>query len=105
MPHSVDNQYEPFVPLNDRLLLRRVEDAPTTKLGLPDKFRQQTNKFEVISVGNLVRSGIKPGDLVLAGEYNSERFLKDNEELWIVREADIRGVERLKCGNSATNGF
>lgn len=87
--------YEPFQPILDRVLIRRVEDAPTSKLGVPDKYRQQTNKGEVIAVGELVKSNLKSGDLVLFGEYNAERFVKDGEELWNVREADIRGVERL----------
>jgi len=91
----VVSEYEPFTPINDRLLIRRVEDAPTSKLGLPEKYRQATNKGEILGVGELVKSNLRVGDRVLFGEYNAERFTKDNEELWIVREADIRGVERL----------
>lgn len=89
------NQYDPFTPILDRVLIRRVEEAQTSKLGLPDKFRQQTNKGEILGIGDLVKTNLKPGDRVLFGEYNAERFTKDGEELWLVREADIRGVERL----------
>jgi chaperonin GroES len=93
---SVENVlYEPFVPLGDRVLIRRVEDKQKSKLGLPDKYRQQTNKGEIVAVGELV-TNLKPGDRVLFGEYNAERFQKDDEELWIVRYQFIRGVERLK---------
>lgn len=88
-------QYEPFTPLGDRVLLRRVEDEQKTKLGLPEKYRQQTNKGEIIAVGELV-TNLKPGDRVLFGEYTAERFQKDEEELWIVRYMFIRGVERVK---------
>ncbi len=89
------NQYEPFTPILDRVLIRRLEDAPSSKLGLPDKYRQQTNKGEILGVGELVKSNLKVGDRCLFGEYSAEKFVKDNEELWLVREADIRGVERL----------
>lgn len=91
-------KYEPFTPILDRVLIRRVEDAPTTKMGVPDKYRQQTNKGEILGLGELVKSKLGIGDLVLFGEYNAERFQKDGEELWLVREANIRGVERLKVG-------
>lgn len=90
------NEYEPFAPLGDRILLRRVEEAQTNKLGVPDKYRQQTNKFEVLGVGELATT-VKPGDHVLAGEYNAERFMDDDgQELWLVRIAMVRGVRRLK---------
>lgn len=89
-------QYDSFTPILDRVLIRRVEDVQKSKLGVPDKYRQHTNKGEVIGVGELVKSNLKRGDLVLFGEYSAERFEKDGEELWLVREANIRGVERIK---------
>lgn len=90
----LSKQYAPFVPLGDRVLLRRVEDEKKSKLDLPDKYRQQSNKGEVVAVGELVLS-LKTGDRVLFGEYSAERFDRDGEELWLVRIQFIRGVERL----------
>lgn len=100
---KAESQYEPFRPILDRVLIRRVEDEQKSKLGLPEKYRQQTNKGLVLEVGDGVYIGgavlpmpVKPGDIVLFGEYNAERFEKDGEELWLVRVQMIRGVERKK---------
>ena len=110
-----------FKPILDRVLVRRVQDEQVSKLGLPDKYRQQTNEGEVLSVGDFVvlgghvvpfirantwftrfltwlgfvlpTVGVQVGDRVLFGEYNAERFTQDGEELWIVRVQDIRGVK------------
>lgn len=97
------SDYEPFKPILDRVLIRRVETATTSKLDMPDKYRQQTNEGEVLEVGDGVYIGgqtlpmpVKIGDLVLFGEYNAERFMKDGVELWLVRVQNIRGVKRLK---------
>lgn len=89
-------QYEPFTPILDRVLIRRIEDTQKSKLGVPDKYRQHTNRGVIVGIGDLVKSNLKIGDIVLFGEYSAERFEKDGEELWLVREANIRGVERLK---------
>lgn len=97
-------KYEPFRPILDRLLCRRLEDAEVGKIGVPDKFRQQTNKFEVLAVGDgvyiggqFIRMPVEVGDKILAGEYNAEKFVKDGVELHIIRVQDVRGVERLIC--------
>jgi len=104
-PEQPKQQYEPFRPILDRVMVKRIqEDNSETKGGIaiPDKYRQQSNKGEVVAVGDFVTMGaavfhmpIKPGDIVLFGEYNCEPFSKDGEEFLLVRVQDIRGVERL----------
>jgi co-chaperonin GroES (HSP10) len=98
-----ESLYEPFVPILDRILCRRVIEKQENGLTVPDKFRQHSHKMEVLAVGDGVFVGgkvhpmpVKPGDIVLGGEYNAERFVKDGEELWILRIQYVRGVERLK---------
>lgn len=88
----------------DRILVRRL-DAPKADEGfiVPEKFRQQTNRGEVISIGDGVVLGtefksleffVSPGDIVHYGEYTAEQ-LKDDPTLYIVRIQDVRLVERL----------
>lgn len=98
-------EYEPFRPILDRVLIRRVEEEEKAGLGVPSKYRQQTNRGVVVAIGDFFVMGgltrdmafyLKIGDHVLFGEYNAEKFIKDDEELWLVRIQDIRGVERLK---------
>lgn len=110
-PHEETKTYLPFRPLADRVLIRRIEaDNTTTDGGLliPERYRQQSNKGEVVDVGQFYTTGglvfqipLAPGDRVLFGEYNAEKFLKDGEELLLVRFADIRGVEPLDRGSAA----
>ena len=84
-----------FQPILDRVLLKRIEPEPTADgFVVPEKYRQHTNKGRVIAVGEETLDVVKPGDIVLYGEYTSENLSLDGEDYWIVRLADIRGVER-----------
>lgn len=93
----VEVQYEPFTPINDRVMLKRfVED--NTKKGsfiIPELYRQQSKKGTVIAVGEKV-TVLQAGDVVLFGDYSSEHFDKDGEDFLIVSIHDIRGFERPK---------
>ena len=86
--------YKPFVPLNDWIVIRVVEDqVDESGVIVPKKYRQQSNCGIVVSVSTNIKE-LKSGDKVLFGQYNSEKFNKDGEELELVRIQDIRGVER-----------
>jgi co-chaperonin GroES (HSP10) len=111
--------YAPFKPILDRVLLRLVrESKPPIEGEIPDirvsdKFRQQTNKGEVIAVGDIVvLSGqkfpitefVNIGDHVLFGQYTAEEFtseelfaqfkLTPDDQIYIVRVQDCRGTAR-----------
>ena len=93
-------QYAPAKPILDRILVRRI-DAPKAEEGfvVPEKFRQQTNRGEVIAIGDWVAEHsltefVNVGDIVHYGEYTAEQ-LKDDPTLYIVRIQDVRLVERL----------
>lgn len=103
----------PFRPILDRILLKLVhEDSPKDGFEVPEKFRQHTNKGEVLAIGDcVVLSGqkfpitdfVNVGDHVLFGEYCAERFASEElskqfgtEELYIVRIQDVRGTARKK---------
>lgn len=103
-------EYEEFAPLLDRVLVRRIEAEAVvegTGFVVPERYRQHTNRGEVVAIGQFVVMGnevielrefVQPGDIVLYGEYSAERFLKDDDVLWLVRLQDLRGVSRLKRG-------
>ena len=80
---------------NDLILVRRVQED-NSKVGtfiVPEKFRQQSNRGEVVSFGSWV-DDINPGDIVTFGVYNCEPASVNGEELLLIREADIRMVEK-----------
>lgn len=97
--------YEPFKPILDRILVRALPEQDESGFAVPKKYRQQTNRGEVVAVGDGVVLGgewhplmefVNVGDRVMYGEYTSEKFDRDAEELFIIRVQDIRGVERLR---------
>jgi chaperonin GroES len=89
-------------PLNDRIIVRRVEDQEQMRGGLfiPDTAKEKPQEGEVIAVGNgkLLDNGtriaidIKAGDKVLFGKYSGTEIKLDGEEYLILREDDVLGV-------------
>jgi chaperonin GroES len=91
-----------FRPLQDRVLIRRIESDEKTAGGIiiPDTAKEKPQEGEVVSVGPGVRdeSGkvnpldVKAGDRVLFGKWSGSEIKLDNEELIIMKESDILGV-------------
>ncbi len=91
-----------FTPLHDRVLVRRVEEAETTRGGIiiPDTAKDKPQEGEVISVGKgkvneegKVRPlDVKEGDRILFGKYSGTEIKIDGEEFIIMREEEILGI-------------
>ena len=91
-----------FTPLHDRILIRRVEEAETTRGGLiiPDSAKDKPQEGEVISAGKgkISEEGkvrpldVKEGDRILFGKYSGNEIRIDGEELLIMREDEVLGV-------------
>jgi chaperonin GroES len=91
-----------FTPLHDRLLVRRVEEAETTRGGIiiPDTAKEKTQEGEVISVGRgksndegkVFPLAVKEGDRVLFGKYAGTEIKIDNEDFVIMREEEVLGI-------------
>ena len=89
-------------PLNDRILVQRLEEATTTKGGIiiPDSAKEKPAEGKVIAVGNgklgddgkRIPLEIKAGDRVLFGKYSGTEVKLDGEEYLILREDDILGI-------------
>ena len=89
-------------PLNDRIIVRRVEDQEQMRGGLyiPDTSKEKPQEGEVIAVGNgkLLDNGtriaidIKAGDKVLFGKYAGTEIKIDGDEFLMMREEDILGI-------------
>jgi len=97
--------YTPFKAIMDRIQVKVLDEQVQGEDGVmvAPKYRQHSNKGIVVSVGDWVIIGgkmapidfIKPGDKVLFGEYNCEKFVEGDQEYELVRVQDIRGVERM----------
>ncbi|HTE50836.1 MAG TPA: co-chaperone GroES [Kofleriaceae bacterium] len=89
-------------PLQDRLLIRRVEEQEKTKGGIiiPDSAKERPLEGEVISIGNgkrledgtLVPLDVKKGDRILFGKYSGTEIKVDGVEHLILREEEVLGV-------------
>lgn len=89
-------------PLQDRILVKRVEEAQKTKGGIiiPDSAKEKPAEGEIVAVGNgkLGEDGkripleVKKGDRILFSKYGGTEVQIDEEEFLIMREDDVLGV-------------
>jgi chaperonin GroES len=89
-------------PLQDRVLVRRVEPETKTAGGIfiPDAVQEKPVEGEVVAAGPGARNkdgallpmDVKPGDRVLFGKWSGTEVKLDGEELMIMSAADIMGV-------------
>jgi len=91
-----------FRPLQDRVLVKRVEEEAKTKGGIiiPDTAKEKPQEGEVVAVGPGARDengqvqplDVKAGDRVLFGKWSGTEVKLDGEDLLIMKESDIMGV-------------
>lgn len=91
-----------FTPLHDRVVVRRVEEAETTRGGIiiPETAKDKPQEGEVIAVGKgkISEEGkvrpldVKDGDRVLFGKYAGTEIKIDGDEFLIMREEEILGI-------------
>ena len=89
-------------PLQDRILVQRVEEETKTKGGIiiPDTAKEKPAEGKVVSVGNgkvgddgkRVAVELKTGDRILFGKYSGTEVKVDGKEYLIMREDDVLGV-------------
>jgi chaperonin GroES len=91
-----------LTPLHDRIVVRRVEEAETTRGGIiiPDTAKDKPQEGEVISVGKGKTNekgetfplAVKEGDRVLFGKYAGTEIKIDGEDFLIMREEEVLGI-------------
>lgn len=89
-------------PLNDRLLVKRLEEITKTAGGIiiPDSAKEKPAEGEVIAVGpgktnekgDRVALQVKAGDRVLFSKYGGTDVKLDGVDYLIMREDDIMGI-------------
>ncbi len=88
-------------PLQDRILVRRVEEEEKTKGGIiiPDSAKERPLEGKVIAVGagkredgKLVALDVKAGDRVLFGKYSGTEIKVEGVDHVILREEEILGI-------------
>ena len=89
-------------PLNDRLLVKRLQEEEMTAGGIiiPDSAKEKPAEGEIVAVGpgKVADSGervalqVKEGDMVLFSKYGGTDVKLDGEDFLIMREEDILGI-------------
>src|ERR1700751_2894177 len=91
-----------FTPLHDRILVRRVEEADTTRGGIiiPDSAKDKPQEGEIIAVGRgksndegkVFPLAVKEGDRILFGKYSGTEIKIDGEDFIIMKEDEVLGI-------------
>ena len=89
-------------PLQDRILVERVEEEEKTKGGIiiPDTAKEKPAEGKIAAVGQgklgddgkRVPLEVKKGDRILFGKYSGTEVKIEGKEYLIMREDDILGV-------------
>ncbi len=89
-------------PLQDRVILKRIEEEETVRGGIiiPDSAREKQQEGEVVAVGSgkrledgtVLPLEVKAGDRVLFGKYSGTEIKLDGDEYLIVKEDEILGI-------------
>ena len=89
-------------PLNDRVLVVRVEEEKKTAGGIiiPDTAKEKPQECKVVAVGpgrvddngNRVPMDVKKGDRILMGKYSGTEVKIDGVEHLIMREDDVLAI-------------
>ena len=95
-----------FRPLQDRILVRRLEKEEKTAGGIiiPDTAKEKPQEAEVVAIGNgkrledgkVVPVDVKVGDRILFGKYSGSDIKIDGQEHLILREEEILGILESK---------
>ncbi|MDH5525123.1 MAG: co-chaperone GroES [Desulfobulbaceae bacterium] len=89
-------------PLNDRILVQRLEEEATSKGGIiiPDSAKEKPAEGKVVAAGKgrlndkgeRVAMEVKVGDMVLFSKYGGTDVKIDGDVYLIMREDDVLGI-------------
>ena len=95
-----------FRPLQDRILIKRIENEAKTSGGIiiPDAAKEKPQEGEIVAVGPGARNedgkiapmDVKIGDVVLFGKWSGTEVKIDGKEYSIMKESDIMGISKSK---------
>ena len=89
-------------PLQDRILVKRVDEEETTSGGIiiPDSAKEKPQEGQVVAVGpgktlengNVAAVSVNAGDRILFSKYAGTDVNVDGDEHIIIREDDVLAV-------------
>ena len=89
-------------PLQDRILVKRVDEEETTSGGIiiPDSAKEKPQEGQVVAVGpgktldngNVAEPNVKAGDRILFSKYAGTDVNVDGDDHIIIREDDVLAI-------------
>lgn len=89
-------------PLNDRILVKRVDEEDKTAGGLiiPDSAKEKPQRAEVVAAGKgktaedgtKIPLEVKVGDQVLFSKYSGTELKLEGTDYLMIREDDVLGI-------------
>jgi chaperonin GroES len=89
-------------PLQDRILVKRIDEEETTKGGIiiPDTAKEKPQEGKVIACGkgkvtdsgDVVPLDVKKGDRILFSKYSGTEVTLEGDEHLIIREDDVLAI-------------
>lgn len=94
---------EKIIPLNDRVVVKRLEAEDKTKSGIiiPDNAKEKPQQAEVLAVGpgkwnedgdERLPMSVKVGDRVLFKKWGADEVKVDGEEVLVLAESDVIAI-------------
>jgi chaperonin GroES len=91
-----------FKPLQDRVLVKRLDSEEKTKGGIiiPDTAKEKPIEGEIVAVGSGLRDEngkvtpleVKVGDKVLFGKWSGTEVKINESDFLVMKESDIMGI-------------
>ncbi len=85
-----------FLPLGQRVLVKRVDEEAKTASGIiiPDNAKEKPLSAEVIAISQEVKEDgeINVGDKVIFAKYSGTEITLDGEEMLVLNTDDILGI-------------
>ncbi len=89
-------------PLNDRILVKRMEEDTTTPGGIiiPDSAKEKPSRGQVVAAGQgktaddgkRIPLDVKVGDTILFGKWSGTEIKLGGEDYLMMKEEDVLGV-------------
>ncbi len=89
-------------PLNDRILVKRMEEDTTTPGGIiiPDSAKEKPSRGQVVAAGQgktaddgkRIPLDVKVGDTILFGKWSGTEIKLGSEDYLMMKEEDVLGV-------------
>lgn len=93
-----------FVPMGDRIIVERLDEAEKTKGGIiiPDTAKEKPMRGKILAVGpgkrnddgQLIPMDLKVGDTVLFGKWSGTEVRDNDVDFLIMNQSDVLAIVR-----------